>query len=297
MREITIDDFKHDFGVEYFSKSIYLFHDISRIYHPEQDTLLIDIIVIIACLRGKMTITVDNIPFTLTRNRMLFLQPRQVVGKCRMSEDFKSRFLVFSVNSIEKRLYKQCEIRDNSNYLRLHPVIPLYKDTYRIFQYYYRIATHELQTANSFYKQEIIGHLLQSLLYEFLLLTDRFLAKQGIKTVSHRHTSDEEICHYFFSLLSLSHGCNRNVESYAKQISVHPDRLAAAVKAVCGHTPIKYITEETLNIITHELSDSQKTISEICYELGFTSLSSFGKYVKKHKGCSPRSLREQLRKK
>ena len=297
MREITINDFKQDLGVEYFSKSIYLFKDISRIYHPEQATVLIDIIVIVACLRGEMTITVDNIPLTLTRNRMLFLQPHQVVENCRMSEDFKSRFLVFSINSIENRLYKQCEIRDNSNYLRLHPIIPLYKDTYRIFQSYYRIATHKLPDANAFYKQEIVGHLLQSMMYEFLLLTDRFLEKQGIKSKLLRHTSDEEICSYFFALLSLSRGHNRKVELYAKQISVHPDRLTSAVKAVSGHTPIELITEDAVNIITHELTGSEKTISEICYELDFTSLSSFGKYVKKHTGRSPRSLRKQLRKK
>lgn len=296
MRKITINDFKQNCSVVYSSKDIYLSNDISWIYCSEQDYLLTDISIMVVCMCGKMKIKVDNTQHTLTRHHMLFLQPYQVVQISRLTDNFKSRCLVFLMSTIENSIYKRRKIWDNSTYLRLYPIIPLSKNNRLVFKYYYDIAINEIQSADSLYKQEIIGHLLQSLMYELLLLTDHFIAKQGKGTLLGRQTSDDEIFRRFMELLSLSQGQNRKVEQYAELLAVHPDHLTIAVKTVCGHTPIELITKNTIKIITQELQYTEKNISEICYGLNFTSLSSFGKYVKKHTGLSPRAYKEQFEK-
>ena len=48
-----------------------------------------------------------------------------------------------------------------------------------------------------------------------------------------------------------------------------------------------------LRDIAYLMNHTQKSIKEIACELGFSNLSFFGKYVKKHFGMSPKAYREQ----
>ena len=65
-------------------------------------------------------------------------------------------------------------------------------------------------------------------------------------------------------------------------------------KAVSGRTAINWITENTVQAITHELLYTQKSVSEISDKLNFSSLSFFGKYFERHTDISPSTFREQL---
>ena len=54
-----------------------------------------------------------------------------------------------------------------------------------------------------------------------------------------------------------------------------------------GKTPHQYLTEIRIKEAKNLLSYSSKQISEICYEVGFESISSFSILFKKHTGYSP----------
>ena len=42
------------------------------------------------------------------------------------------------------------------------------------------------------------------------------------------------------------------------------------------------------------MAHSDLSVQQIADRLGFSSLSSFGKYVRRHFGCSPRAYKEQV---
>lgn len=46
--------------------------------------------------------------------------------------------------------------------------------------------------------------------------------------------------------------------------------------------------------IEYLLRHTQKSLKEIAFELGFPSISFFGKYVRRHFGVSPTVLRQNL---
>ena len=183
----------------------------------------------------------------------------------------------------------------NISYLRLHPIVPLSDDDLRIFRHYYGIATANLQTADdNLYKQEIISHLLRSLVYEFLMLTDRIIAEnRETRVESRKQTTNDDLHRRFLELLAFSRGRTRKVQEFADQLCVTPDQLTAATKAISARTALDWITEATVKAITHDLLYTQKTISEISDELDFPSLSFFGKFFKQHTGLSPRAFRER----
>ena len=298
MRRVTVNDFEVGEWVDYSAEGIRLIRDLKQVTRPDNQPITIDMTIVVVCLHGKMTVTIDNTPHTLTRNQILFLQANSVVTDYHLSDDFDSRALVFSLGTIENSIYLRRKIWDNISYLRLHPIVPLSDDDLRIFRHYYGIATANLQTADdNLYKQEIISHLLRSLVYEFLLLTDRIIAERretaALKVESRKQTTNDDLHRRFLELLAFSRGRTRKVQDFADQLCVTPDQLTAATKAISARTALDWITEATVKAITHDLLYTQKTISEISDELDFPSLSFFGKFFKQHTGLSPRAFRER----
>ena len=284
--------------MEYSADGIRLICDLKRIRRPDNDSVTIDMTIVVVCLKGRMTVTIDNKRHAMTRNQVLFLQPNSVVTDYQLSDDFESRALVFSLGTIENSIYLRRKIWDNISYLRLHPIVPLSESDISVFKHYYGIATANLQADDdNLYKQEIISHLLRSLVYEFLLLTDRIIAEsRESREENHerKQTSNDDLHRRFLELLAFSRGRIRKVEQFADQLFVTPDQLTAATKAVSGRTALDWITENTVQAITHELLYTQKSVSEISIELDFPSLSFFGKYFKQHTGLSPRAFRERF---
>ena len=298
MRRVTVNDFEVGEWVDYSAEGIRLIRDLKQVTRPDNQPITIDMTIVVVCLHGKMTVTIDNTPHTLTRHQILFLQANSVVTDYHLSDDFESRALVFSLGTIENSIYLRRKIWDNISYLRLHPIVPLSDDDLRIFRHYYGIATANLQTADdNLYKQEIISHLLRSLVYEFLLLTDRIIAESretaALKVESRKQTTNDDLHRRFLELLAFSRGRTRKVQDFADQLCVTPDQLTAATKAISARTALDWITEATVKAITHDLLYTQKTISEISDELDFPSLSFFGKFFKQHTGLSPRAFRER----
>lgn len=68
-------------------------------------------------------------------------------------------------------------------------------------------------------------------------------------------------------------------------------------KSSTGKNISNYIIELRISRACRELIDSDKTISEICFMVGFRNVSNFNRQFKKYKGRSPKDFREQYRKK
>ncbi|UZR99687.1 helix-turn-helix transcriptional regulator [Chondrinema litorale] len=62
-------------------------------------------------------------------------------------------------------------------------------------------------------------------------------------------------------------------------------------KKAYGITPHQYLTEIRLNQAKKLLVSSTKSVTDICFELGFESLSSFSILFKKHTGYSPKKYK------
>ena len=71
--------------------------------------------------------------------------------------------------------------------------------------------------------------------------------------------------------------------------------LATVVRESSGKTPLEMIHRYTANMIAQHLRSTNLTVKEICTELEFPNESFFGRFVKKHLGCSPREYREKMR--
>ena len=83
----------------------------------------------------------------------------------------------------------------------------------------------------------------------------------------------------------------RSASEFAQQLNIHVNHLNRAVKAITEKTTTQIIAERILQEAKILLKHSQWNVSEIAYALGFTEVSHFNNFFKKHMGISPLKFR------
>jgi AraC-like DNA-binding protein len=83
----------------------------------------------------------------------------------------------------------------------------------------------------------------------------------------------------------------RSASDFAKQLNVHVNHLNKAVKETTQKTTSQIIAERVVQEAKILLRHSSWTVSEIAYALGFTELTHFNNFFKKHVLLSPLKFR------
>ena len=95
---------------------------------------------------------------------------------------------------------------------------------------------------------------------------------------------EDEINKHFDQDLSL--------EYLADIAGMTPTAFSRFFKQRTGRTLSEYIIDIWLGHVTRKLVDTTMAISEICYQCGFTNITSFNRIFKAKKGCTPKTFRE-----
>jgi AraC-like DNA-binding protein len=84
----------------------------------------------------------------------------------------------------------------------------------------------------------------------------------------------------------------RSAKDFAKHLSLHTNHLNRAVKNFTGKTTTEHIAARILLEANDLLRNTDWTISEIGYCLGFRYPGYFNSFYKKHAGTTPNELRK-----
>lgn len=82
----------------------------------------------------------------------------------------------------------------------------------------------------------------------------------------------------------------------ASLVGMSQSAFSRFFKLRTGRTFSEYIIEIRLGVAARMLVDSNKNVSEICYECGFNNLSNFNRIFKSRRGYSPREFRSLFKK-
>lgn len=82
------------------------------------------------------------------------------------------------------------------------------------------------------------------------------------------------------------------VKYFADQVHLSPNYFGDLVKKETGKTAIAYIQKHLIDVAKEEILGSQKSVSEIAYQLGFQYPQHFTRIFKKAVGCTPKVYRE-----
>ena len=143
------------------------------------------------------------------------------------------------------------------------------------------------------YNPHIINEYLHILLEKLFLIqfnsyrdSEKFEAKKKstrLELYRRLHTARD----YIYS----NYGEKIELDNLGKISCLSPHHLLRKFKTIFGVTPHQYLTARRIEAAADMLLKSSKPVTEICLNVGFESLSSFGNLFKNHYGLSPRRFR------
>lgn len=125
----------------------------------------------------------------------------------------------------------------------------------------------------------------------------RFYERQFVT----RKASNRDILYKFESLLDAYFQDNKpqteglpSVRYFAEKVFLSPNYFGDLIKKETGKTAQEYIQNKLIDNAKQMIAGSDKTISQIAYELGFQYSQHFNRVFKKNVGCTPNEYRSQM---
>ncbi|OHX67429.1 helix-turn-helix domain-containing protein [Flammeovirga pacifica] len=150
----------------------------------------------------------------------------------------------------------------------------------------WKIFDYEMQSAD-----ELQLEMLQMLLKRLLILCTRILKKQT--SLSELEDDKLTIVKEFNYLVERHFKEKKTVAEYADLLNKSPKTLSNVFKLLGQKTPLQFIQERILLEARRQIIYTDKSISEIAFELGYEDIQAFSRFFKKAEGSSPSEYRAQ----
>lgn len=126
----------------------------------------------------------------------------------------------------------------------------------------------------------------------FCLQWESMLHEPRVHTGIKLRASDIEKLHYAAGILARSYQEPPSLEELANKAQLNEYKLKAGFKQLYGTSVLNYALNLRLEQAQQMIKDTDKTISEIAYELGYAHSQHFQRAFKKKFGITPNSFRK-----
>ena len=257
-----------------------------KFFHEQRHPYQLDTSLAIYCEKGQAGGKLNLHDCTLTEGGFLIILPGNIVESFERSDDFEATYIFMS-----EAFLNNLEIADSFKYYRSIsecPYITFGQEGKDAMALYIGMARKMLSLKENPNRYEVIK-----------LLTKAFFLGMGYFIHPASRTEEsfdarDAIVRKFLSLLKDNYLEHRDVEFYADKMNMTAKYMSTVVKLVSGKSASKWIDEYVVLHAKALLSSTTKSINEVCYEMGFSSLSFFGRYFKRVTGLSPREYRYQI---
>ena len=239
--------------------------------------------------KGYPTHFVDFKPVKLRPGSLLFV-PDNCINVFDHSGDYDGKMILFT-----DRFF----CRNTSDLMFLQSTI-LYNNFFNISQIQIDEATNSISDIFLLMESEaniptdtFQDDILRSLLYNFFLLAEREIRKQGFAGIESTPYTDYLIA--FKRLLEDNFKSYKSVSRYASKLKVSSKTLYNATTQLLDKTPKQIIDDRILLESKRLLVHTSSTIKEIGFELGFVEPTNFIKFFRKHEQITPIDFRENYK--
>jgi AraC family transcriptional regulator, transcriptional activator of pobA len=148
--------------------------------------------------------------------------------------------------------------------------------------------------SDAVFKKEILSNQLSILLYKTkaLLQSHRVNIKSSSKSMELVNQFKTRLNENFKNLLQEKADKILSIKEIANTLNVHPNYLSNVIKDETGKAATAWIQDRTIAEAQFLLKNSNKTISEIADNFGFTDSTHFAKFFKKITEISPSEYRK-----
>lgn len=296
VKEYTIlDMWKADYFVnpDYFSDDFIIYKNIGKEFTQNKalqevyfhNSYKVSSSSFILCMDGTSEMEIDSMKYTINKHHLLVILPNQIIKCISTSDDFSAHLIIISSKYFDSRdnFYKTMSLLIP---LKNHPTAILSPDEMELLKSYHSLICRKISEDDNLLRDFTIQYLIQAIFYEVCRL---LLKHTDIKRSNLSHK--EEIFKHFIKLVEDHHYKERDITFYAKELCLTPKYLSSIIHDTTGKHAGEWIDNYVIIEAKALLISSCMTIQEICYELNFSSPSSFTRFFKRITGMSPREFR------
>lgn len=233
---------------------------------------------------GQAKIAIENEISPLDKGDFIFLRANQVREWMAVTPDFSGYLLIFENEFIETFFKDPLFIHRFQFFQTNQPAILKCDDQF-LLEHTANCERIKTELDNL---QDDSHHYIRSLLYTILIQINRaYIKTYNLSTKLYQ----DNISLRFRKALEENIRKKQRVEEYAALLKVSRSQLNMAIKKTSGKSTSIIIRERLLTEIKRDLLYSEKNISEIGYELGFSDSSNFVRFFKRLTGHTPNDFR------
>lgn len=241
------------------------------------------------CSQGQITLTVNGKTLEFVPGDVLVCPPNVKVEKSVRGENLDCKAIGLSDHIIQALLRDKMETWNHMVYINQVYKITLGESCEKDVDLYYMLLQSKLQS-----KRRIPSYnMLQSLLRALLLDLCAELEEVNGTLDDQRPSQGKMLFNRFLSMISNNEVKRQPIADYADLLAITPKYLTMLCLKYSNKTASDWVIQYTCEDIRFYLRNSNLTIKEISAKLGFSNMSHFGSYVRKHMGMSPSEFRHR----
>lgn len=281
MRYIELGNFVVDFN----DGDILMFDsvkDITPLYPLKPMTTLIAV-----CSKGSQQLQVNGNDIQLSEGNIFICPPNvRVIGDKR-SFDFECKVLCISDNIIHGLLREKYESWHHAIYVNRLNIIKMCEVCKEELGFYLALVSSKLKRRTIVAPYDILLALLRALLFELYFMLDSINGEYQKQKLS----QGKILFNRFLNLISNSQVKRQPISHYASLMAITPKYLTMLCLKYSNKTASQWVAQYTVEEIRFYLKSTELSIKEISAKMGFSNMSHFGSYVRKHLGISPSEYR------
>ncbi len=255
---------------------------------------------VILCKAGHIDVYYHGEMLRIGPNDLFVRIPSRDIhlGPYEYSDDYEFRQITMDAQIFEQIMFDHLRIEPNwyakQEYIKYHPIFHLNEPSIDFFETYFHLIELQLKDRPSEYRNQIMRTVAKAATMEMLNYIDK-LAVITPSELSRMSVNQSDYTFREFMHLLQKYPHQREVQWYAKELSITPKYLSEISKERSGKSASEWIAEVTVAEIRHMLRDTTLPIREIAQQMEFPNASFFCQYTKKHTGMTPNRFRKSPR--
>ena len=237
-------------------------------------------------LEGGLTLQYNGQELTLRKGDMFIYMPGLSITILEASSDYRGICLIADEGYTLELPVMRNAIR--TAYFPLlefgHPRLTLHPDDSRHLEQLMRLAIRYLNSPNPLHGESL------RLIYSLFLVDLSVIEERSVPI--HRFSPRvEELFLRFIQLLPQHFVEHRDIAFYADCLCITTTYLSRVVRQVSGRTVADYIDQMLLMESSWLLQTTPLTVAQIADRLHFAETTTFARFFKRMKGCTPKEFR------
>lgn len=245
----------------------------------------------ITLFRGISRLHYADQGILLDRPALTFLNPLIPYSWEPVSGSWSGYYCVFTEEFINMRGRTRFSLQDSPLFsIGGTPVCFLTEEQYATVEGLFKKVIEE-EASDYIHKYDVIGNYVNLIIHEALKLRPSTNARQ-ISAAVRITMSFMELLERQFPIVSPNKALElKTAGDYARHLAVHVNHLNHAVREVTGKSTTMHIRERVIAEAKLLLRNTDWSIAEIAYGLGFDYPAYFNNFFKKQTGMTPRSAK------